>query len=87
MPTVVAVTDHVFPSLVTQQHRHILPLLSAVFQDHELVLHGAKISTIGERAEDFFMLTGCDQQPLTEEQQEKLKEKLTNELNPPQDLG
>lgn len=49
-----------------------------------LILHMAKISTIGERAEDLFILSNPDNSSLTVEQQVELKQKLSDLLDQPQ---
>ncbi|MFM4701947.1 bifunctional uridylyltransferase/uridylyl-removing protein GlnD [Aeromonas bivalvium] len=60
----------------------LLARIGAVFQQCGLSLHAAKITTIGERVEDFFSLTNRDGEPLTQEEQRALEEKLVHQLNP-----
>jgi [protein-PII] uridylyltransferase len=64
----------------------LLARIGAVFQQCGLSLHAAKITTIGERVEDFFSLTTLAGEPLTQEQQ-ALEERLVNQLNPQERLG
>lgn len=60
----------------------ILANIGTVFVDHGLVLDTAKISTIGERAEDLFIVSTADGDSLTVEQEENLKASLIAELSP-----
>ncbi len=53
-----------------------------MFQQCGLSLHAAKITTIGERVEDFFSLTTLAGEPLTQAEQQALEERLVNQLNP-----
>jgi [protein-PII] uridylyltransferase len=60
----------------------ILANIGIVFVDHGLMLDTAKITTIGERAEDLFIVSTVDGDSLTKEQEESLKESLMLELSP-----
>lgn len=60
----------------------ILANIGTVFVDHGLVLDTAKISTIGERAEDLFIVSTADGDSLTAEQEDSLKASLIAELSP-----
>ncbi|MGB6189820.1 MAG: bifunctional uridylyltransferase/uridylyl-removing protein GlnD [Aeromonas molluscorum] len=60
----------------------LLARIGAVFQQCGLSLHAAKITTIGERVEDFFSLTNRAGEPLTQAEQLALEEKLVHQLNP-----
>ena len=55
----------------------LLATVGATFADLDLHLHAAKITTIGERAEDLFIITGEQGGKLTEEQEAQLRESLT----------
>ncbi|KFI11401.1 bifunctional uridylyltransferase/uridylyl-removing protein GlnD [Vibrio coralliilyticus] len=55
----------------------LLATIGATFADLDLHLHAAKITTIGERAEDLFIITGEQGGKLTEEQEAQLRESLT----------
>ncbi|MGF1684272.1 bifunctional uridylyltransferase/uridylyl-removing protein GlnD [Photobacterium minamisatsumaniensis] len=58
----------------------LLARISAVFARQNISLQAAKITTIGERAEDFFIVTNQEGAQLTEEQQAQLKEALFTQL-------
>jgi [protein-PII] uridylyltransferase len=51
-----------------------------VLQAERVELHGAKIMTVGERAEDVFYITGFDHRPLEDDAAERLKERLMRAL-------
>lgn len=59
----------------------LLANIGEVFQRCEVSIHAAKITTIGERAEDFFMLSNNQDQALTSEQQSALKKALIAQLS------
>ena len=60
----------------------LLARIGAVFQQCGIELHAAKITTIGERVEDFFSLTTLAGEPLNQAEQQALEERLVNQLNP-----
>ena len=55
----------------------LLAAVGKVFLRCELILQTAKITTIGERVEDFFVLSTSDGEPLNDEQQQQLRDELT----------
>lgn len=59
----------------------LLAKLGHVFVEQELSLRMAKITTIGERAEDLFILSTNDGNSLSSEQQLVLKKKISETLN------
>ena len=59
----------------------LLARISEQFVKLNIELHMAKISTIGERAEDLFILTNSKQNALSHEQQSVLKTELTKALD------
>lgn len=69
-----------FVEIITLDHPGLLARISRIFSQAKIVLHNAKISTIGERAEDFFIISGANNQPLSPEQQAELRQKLVEEL-------
>ncbi|MEP7311891.1 MAG: [protein-PII] uridylyltransferase [Pseudomonadota bacterium] len=63
--------------LVAGDRPGLLCDVGKVLWEERVDLHGAKISTIGERAEDVFYVTDLGQQPLTGAAAERLRQKLT----------
>jgi [protein-PII] uridylyltransferase len=79
-------------SLDTRNNRTILELIAGdrpgllsevgkVFKAEKVDIHGAKIGTVGERAEDVFYVTDDDGQPLKEEASRRLQESLVKALD------
>ncbi|WP_262021686.1 bifunctional uridylyltransferase/uridylyl-removing protein GlnD [Vibrio quintilis] len=54
----------------------LLATVGATFAELGFDIHGAKITTIGERAEDLFIITGKQHGKLTDEEQDELKKAL-----------
>lgn len=59
----------------------LLANIGATFAELGIHLHAAKIITIGERAEDLFILTSPNGGPLSEEEQAALKTKLKESVS------
>ena len=59
----------------------LLAQVGATFAELDINLHGAKITTIGERAEDLFILTSEAGGRLSEEQEQALRERLTEHVS------
>lgn len=59
----------------------LLATVGATFAQQGLNLHGAKITTLGERAEDLFILTNEDNSRLTEEQEQSLSQALIENVS------
>ena len=77
---------HTLIELIALDRPGLLARMGAVFLDCNFIVHSAKITTIGERVEDFFSLSRHDGELLTDEDEMKLSEKLVAELNPGDDL-
>ncbi|MGN1393541.1 MAG: [protein-PII] uridylyltransferase [Succinivibrionaceae bacterium] len=89
-PTIVSYLpdkDHKYTSLEisTLDIPGLLARIGLVFQENDLIIHAAKITTTGERADDFFSLTSADGSILTDEQKVILQEQLISELNADKD--
>ncbi|MGQ0618819.1 MAG: [protein-PII] uridylyltransferase [Panacagrimonas sp.] len=68
--------------LVTADQPGLLSMIGRVFNQHGIRLDGAKIATIGERAEDVFFITDLQRQPITNEDTlEELREVLMRTLD------
>ncbi|MDD1795238.1 bifunctional uridylyltransferase/uridylyl-removing protein GlnD [Enterovibrio sp. ZSDZ42] len=59
----------------------LLARVGAVLARQNVSLQAAKITTIGERAEDFFIVTDGERQSLTEDAQQALREALFDAIN------
>lgn len=73
--------DHTLFELVALDVPGLLATIGDTFTEHSINLLNAKITTIGERVEDFFIITTCDDEPLTQEQQTKLEKSLLKSIN------
>jgi len=69
--------------LVAGDRPGLLCDVGKVLWEERVDLQGARISTIGERAEDVFYVTDLQQQPLGEAAAAQLQQKLTVALTRP----
>ncbi|WP_314868173.1 bifunctional uridylyltransferase/uridylyl-removing protein GlnD [Aggregatibacter kilianii] len=74
-------TDQTEMELFALDRAGLLADVSAVFCELELNLCNAKITTIGEKAEDFFILTNKEGRALNEMERKALLERLLHVLN------
>lgn len=74
-------SDYTVFELVALDVPGLLATIGDVFTKHKINLLNAKITTIGERVEDFFIITTCDGIPLNQEQEEKLQQSLITAIS------
>lgn len=73
--------EHTEMELVALDKAGLLAQVSQIFTELNLNLLNAKITTVGEKAEDFFILTNQFGQALAREEREILKQILVKEIN------
>lgn len=66
--------------LSTLDQAGLLAKVSEVFSELRLNILNAKITTNGEKAEDFFILSNCEEQALSREERDRLVERLNGVL-------
>lgn len=71
-----------YMELTTLDKPGLLAQVGEVFAELGLSLHSARITTIGERAKDLFVLADGNQQALSQKMQQALTQRLTQALNP-----
>lgn len=59
----------------------LLGNIAQVFQELQLSIHSAKITTFGEKADDVFTISTSENNALTEEEKQLLADKLTQEID------
>ena len=73
--------DMTLVEVVAGDRPGLLSEIGQVFWDQGLELHGAKVMTVGERAEDVFTLTDETGRPLDAAKRQALAEALTRALD------
>ncbi|RKF15514.1 [protein-PII] uridylyltransferase [Alginatibacterium sediminis] len=67
--------------LVALDKPGLLARISSVFQKLDFTIHAAKVTTIGEKAEDFFSVSNSEREALNDEERSLLKTELERQLN------
>ncbi|MEC7118311.1 MAG: ACT domain-containing protein, partial [Pseudomonadota bacterium] len=67
--------------VMTLDRPGLLARIGLLFMQAGIEIHSARITTLGERAEDVFFVTALDGQPLLPEHAESLKEQLSQALD------
>ncbi len=62
--------------IVTGDRPGLLASIAFVFLEHQIELHNAKINTLGNRAEDTFLISNKQDEPLNDAQMQHLKQAL-----------
>ncbi|TCK01739.1 UTP--GlnB (protein PII) uridylyltransferase GlnD [Volucribacter psittacicida] len=73
--------DHTEMELFALDNAGLLSKISQVFVEQQLNLLNAKITTVGEKAEDFFILLNHEGKALSPEQRQQLEQKLMKLLS------
>jgi [protein-PII] uridylyltransferase len=76
-----SINQHTRLFLVTSDRPGLLATISRVFLTLNIHLHNAKIATAGERVEDMFFITNQKNQPLDQEEKDRLHQKLIQDLS------
>ena len=59
----------------------VLSNIAQVFQQLQISIHSAKITTFGEKADDVFTISTSENMALTDDEKQQLADKLTQEID------
>ena len=71
--------NNILMEITALDHPGLLARFAQVFQDYNINIHSAKITTFGEKAEDVFTVSNHNNKALTLEEQEELRVHLCDE--------
>ena len=67
--------------IIALDRPRLLGNIAQVFQQLQINIHSAKITTFGEKADDVFTISNSDNMALTDEEKQQLADKLTQEID------
>jgi len=71
---------HQLLDIITSDRPGLLATIAFAFLEHEVELHNAKINTLGNRAEDSFLISNKQDEPLNVQEMQALERTLTQYL-------
>jgi [protein-PII] uridylyltransferase len=69
-------SKHLMVDIVAGDRPGLLACIAFIFIDSDVIVHNAKINTLGNRAEDTFLISEIDENPLSKAKMKKLQEAL-----------
>ncbi|MGH8265281.1 MAG: [protein-PII] uridylyltransferase, partial [Steroidobacteraceae bacterium] len=73
--------DRTIVEIITGDRPGLLSVIGRIFMHDRVDIHGARIVTVGERAEDVFYVTGEDGAPLAEAAGQQLAARIVESLD------
>jgi len=80
------ITGYTVLEVITPDRPGLLATIAKAFLEEEIIVHNAKILTLGERVEDIFFITDTSGEPLSDphlcvELQDKIKRRIDRQVN------